>query len=107
MLIKLKLKKINNSKMSMHLKQTSTNLNRSTFFYTQDQIFNPKLQEQIHKDIALSYKVFDPIQTMRMSNVCLDRCIEDFKTPNLSAKESSCLLSCRKEIGSFFFNLNN
>ncbi len=83
--------------MSMHLKHTSSNLNKSVFFDDSHRFILPQGGYSVNRDSFLLRQIITPQHIHNLTNFCFDNCVNTFSSSNFSSEESVCLNVCKTD----------
>lgn len=85
----------------------SQNLNRSSWSFDPNELLNTKVNTKKNRDIQILEAIYRVEDLGRVAGICMDRCVNDFSSNNLSVNEVSCLRTCKRQVSDFFFNLDH
>jgi hypothetical protein len=91
--------------MNAELLQTSANLNKSIWYWSPQEFFNTSNAARIKRDERILNTFFNYEHVYRISNLCFDKCVNDFDSVNLSFKETDCLKQCKNKSMAFYNDL--
>ena len=84
--------------MSMDLKLTPSNLNTSVFYDRLHRVFLPNNGFSSLVDARLSQQIVTQEHLHKLSNICFEKCVNDFSSVNFTTEESTCLSLCKSQI---------
>ena len=91
--------------MNAELLQTSANLNKSVCYWSPQEFFNTNNEARIQRDEPIINTFFNYEHVYRISNLCFDKCVNDFDSTTLSYKENECLNQCKNKSMAYYNDL--
>lgn len=92
--------------MNWELKETSGNLNKSVWYWNPKEFFDSSNAERIKRDERILNTFFNHEHVYRISNLCFDKCVDDFLSDKPVNQEMECLKQCKNKLMSYYSDLS-
>jgi hypothetical protein len=91
--------------MNPELKETSANLNKSIWYWSPRDFFNSRNAERIKRDERILNSFFNYEHVYRISNLCFDKCVNNFTSTKFVENEMDCLKQCKNKLMSYYSDM--